>query len=158
MPVMKGKNKFAFDRDAAITLKAVDSAAVTSTDTGAAVSLDALTAAYWDNTEIPNQAFTVVLNVPGTQAVAHDDDGDETYVYTIEVDTTSGFASAVTVATITVPRGNAAAGISEYTAILDGDTLSQVEPGATHIRGVMTIGGATDQSIAYNAFLYAPVH
>ena len=150
MPVMKSKLKSAFDREAQVTLKAIGSANITATTAETGISLKTLTAAYWDNNEIPDMGFKIAVRV----TVADNTTADETYVITAEVDTAVGFPSAVVVGTLTLV---AATGVGDYEILLDGDTISALEPIATHIRIKATLGGTTP-ILNYHAWMTNPIH
>ena len=51
------------------------------------------------------EPLTVVITL---DAVADNGDADETYVVDLETDDNSGFSSATTIGTVTIPRGSAA--------------------------------------------------
>lgn len=150
MSVMKSKFKGAFDREAQVTLKAIDTAQITSTASETGISLKTLSAAYWDNDEIPDQGFKVNVNVDAERASPT----NETYVLTFEVDTVIGFSSAVTVGTLTLVAGSA---VGQYEVLLDGDTISALEPAAAFIRVTATLAG-TAPELQYHAWLDNPIY
>lgn len=92
MSVMKSAFGASFDRAATITLKEIGSAAVTAAGATSEtpVSLNILSAAYWDNNEIPDQAFIAMLNVDAADAGST----DEEYIITYEVDSDVAFSSS----------------------------------------------------------------
>lgn len=90
-----------------------------------------------------NRPFVAVANVSALDRTT----GDETYVLSIEADTSSGFASPVAVATLP-----AITTVGRYEIPLSGSLIEQHEPGATHIRIKATLGGTTP-SVTYGAWL-----
>ena len=119
--------------DTLLELRDATAAAITSTtsETGVGIDLTAL----WN--------YKVAVNVSSLD----DADADETYVVTAEVDTTSGFASAVTVGSLTLT----ATGL--YELPLSRDFVEHLEAGAAWIRVTATLGGTTP-SLKYGAFLF----
>ena len=150
MPVMKSKNRFAFDREAQVTLKAIGSAGITATAAETGISLKTLVDAYWDNNEIPDEGFKAVVNVDAERASPT----NETYVLTVEVDTVIGFSSVVVVGTLTLVAGSA---VGPYEILLDGDTISALEPGALFIRINATLAG-TAPELTYHSWLVNPIN
>ena len=73
--------------------------------------------------------------------------GDETYDIYFEVDTSSAFSSAVEVARV---KGITAVGY--YEVLVSSQLIEALEPGATHIRAKVDVGGTTP-SINYGAWM-----
>jgi len=150
MAIMSSQNAFGYDRDSQVVLRAIDATARTASGSDTAISLKTLTAAYWDNDEIPDQAFKVVIDVDS----ADNTTGNETYEIFVEVDTAVGMATAVTVGHLIL---SAATAVGQYEILLDGDTISDLEPAATHIRTRAVLGGTTP-IFHFHAWLANPVH
>lgn len=103
-----------FDKE--LELRNVADGAETTTATEQAVALDA------DKFDRP---FAAVVNVTALDRAT----GDETYVLSIEADTSPAFGSAVAVASLP-----AITTTGRYEIPLTGALIEQHEPGATHIR------------------------
>ncbi len=121
--------------DSELVLRDSTAAAITATAANAGVNIK--NAALSD--------YKAAINV-----AALDTSQDETYVITAEADTDSGFASAVTVGTLTVTA------VGSYEIPLSRAFVEHLEAGATWLRLVATLGGTTP-SLTYNAFLIPAV-
>ena len=86
--------------------------------------------------------FKVALNVTALDTA----DADETYVISVEVDTASGFASAVEVGSLTVTA------VGQFEIPLSSKWVTDLEAAADFIRVVATLAGTTP-SLTYGAFL-----
>lgn len=143
MARMTGKVRREFDAAAASTLRDIDDGAETADAAEAGVLLNLLTNAYWDNDEQPNGIFVVPVHITELDRTT----GDETYDFYIEVDTGSGFSSAVEVARL---KGVTAVGY--YELVVSSQIIEALEPGATHIRIRADVGGTTP-SVTYGAWM-----
>ena len=118
--------------DAELELRDGAAAAITTTTAGTAGGIDLDV----------SMDFKVALNV----TVLDTADADETYVISAEVDTASGFASAVQVGTLTVTA------VGSYEIPLSSKWVTNLEAAADFIRVVATLAGTTP-SLTYGAFL-----
>lgn len=143
MADFKSKVKYAFDGDPSVTLRSATDGAETATASETGIALNALTAAYWDGNEIPEESMTAVVTVDALDS----GDADETYVLTLEVDSVLAFSdSPVTVASLTV----SSTGV--YSMNIDADTIKALDGNAAFIRIKATLGGTTP-SITYGSWL-----
>lgn len=137
------------DTLAAVTLRAAGSAAVTSTGTNTAISLNELRTAYWHNYEIPHGKMVVGYVISACVS----DDGDETYTLAIKVDDTSGLSdSPVTVDIFTVVRGTT----GFFTRIVDCKDIPGLDSdhsGSGKWIGVTHTLGGTSPSLTYSAWI-----
>ena len=143
MARMTGKVRREFDAAAAATLRDADDGAETADASEAGVTLNLLTNAYWDNDEQPNGIILIPITVLSIDRTT----GDETYDIYFEVDTSSAFSSAVEVARV---KGITAVGY--YEVLVSSQLIEALEPGATHIRAKVDVGGTTP-SINYGAWM-----
>lgn len=86
--------------------------------------------------------FKTVLNVTALDTAS----GDESYLITVEADTTTAFGSPTEVGRITVSA------LGTYEVPLSGAAIRQRDPTAAAIRVKATLGGTTP-SITYGAWL-----
>lgn len=143
MATMKSRMKWIYDAAAAVLFRAAGSAAVTATGQSAALSLDTLSAAYWDNNEIPNRELEIAVAVTASDAT----NNDETYVVSAEVATDSAFTTPFEVGKVTVPRGT----VGGFTIVVDMDAVQNL--GAMkYIRVKHTLAGTTP-SLTYAAWM-----
>lgn len=143
MATMKSRMKWIYDAAAAVLFRAAGSAAVTATGQSAALSLDTLSDAYWDNNEIPNRELEIAVAVTASDAT----NNDETYVVSAEVATDSAFTTPFEVGKVTVPRGT----VGGFTIVVDMDAVQNL--GAMkYIRVKHTLAGTTP-SLTYAAWM-----
>lgn len=137
------------DTLAAVTLRAVGSAAVTATGTNTAISLNELRTAWWSNYEIPHGKMVVAIVISACVA----DDADETYVLSLLVDDTSGLSdSPVTIDSFTVPRGTT----GFFTRIIDCKDIPALDSDHSGLGkwiGLKHTLGGTTPSLTYGAWL-----
>jgi hypothetical protein len=122
---------YTFDKE--LELRSVSTAAASTTHTTTALDLDVLMI----------REFRAVINVTSVDRTT----GDETYVFAAKVDSSTGFGSPTTVATlpsITAP--------GTYEIPLAGDLIKAWEANAAAIALTCTIGGTTPL-IRYGAWL-----
>lgn len=141
MARMEGKIRREFDAEVAVTLRDAADGAETAAVAEAGVDINALTKAYWDDGEIPHGVFLVNIHVP---TVTTD---DETYTLDVEVDTTSGFASPVKVATVS-PVGK-----SYMTVPIESASVEALLSGASWLRLNLSAVSGTAPSIVYGGWL-----
>ena len=116
-------NKSIYDAEASVLLRAKDLAAITATTNGDAVAHT-----------VTDQAVAAVIKVKSVDRTTT----DETYDFTVQMDTDSGFGSAVTVATLpTVSEAGT------YILLIDGETAKKFVADASYVRVVATLGGTT---------------
>ncbi len=140
---LSSKVRHSFDAEPKVMLRDAAAAAVTATKSETGISLDTLKAAYWQGNETPQQTFAAIINVSAVDKTT----GDETYVFTIQVDSVLAFSdSPVTIATLTVN----AAGV--YVVNLDGPTIDALDVNAAFIRVTATLAGTTP-ILSYGAWL-----
>jgi hypothetical protein len=130
------------------TLKAVGSAAVVATTQEPAITLNRLSAAYWNSRDPSTGIFAVAVNV----AAADFTSGDEVYTLQLIVDDVQSLTHLPVNAVTAVLKS---AGF--YVFEIDGKTLdnlglSAVNPNA-YIGAKMTCAGTTP-SITYAAWIY----
>lgn len=123
--------------DTNLEIRAASAGAITSTGTSNPFAFKAAFAG----------AFKAIVDVTAIDRAQT----DETYVLSVEADTAAGFSSAVTVAALPTITAT-----GRYEIPLSAELIEQLEPGATHMRVKVTIGG-TSPSITYGARL-APAH
>lgn len=142
MARMNSKVRREFDAAAATTLRDIADGAETADASEAGVALNTLTDAYWDNDEVPQGIFLVAVTV----SAINDADGYNYDIY-LEVDTTSGFASAVEVGRLkSIPS------VGYFEVPISSQLIEALEEGATHIRARLDVTGATP-SITYGAWM-----
>ncbi len=134
-----------FDAAAAITLRNGADAVETADAAETGVALDLLTDAYWDNDE---QSFEYLLVSVDFNKFTRTDSDEIVDLY-IEVDTVSGFGSAVEVARI---KGIVATGF--YKLVVPRENVEKLKAGAKFIRIRADITDAdTDATYGYAAWL-----
>lgn len=146
MADMSGKVRSEFDAATAVTLRNLADGAETGADTDVetGVALNTLTAAYWDNDEVPNGIIKLNTLVTATDAA----DGDETYTVIWEVDTDVGFGTAVEVERLVVTRGTT----GYFERYVSSKYIEYMKAGALYIRVKVTKGGTTP-SITYGCWM-----
>lgn len=136
-------SKVRHNYDAESVLRALGSAAITATADSDAFALDSLQDAYWDNGEVPLQTFSIVIFIEDAETGV----GDETYEFSVEVDSTEAFDDTpVVVGTLTASAPGA------YVVNLDGPTISALDDNAAFIRVNAALGGAAP-SLTYAAWV-----
>jgi hypothetical protein len=125
-------SKGIYDAESTVVLRAADSAAVTSTETGTAQVFT------WDATP----GFAVVLNVSAVKTSAT----DEAYNLSIESLDEAGSNAVVQLAAPTIAEAG------EYRFLIDGQTAAKLDADAAQIRAVMTLAG-TSPSITYSCVI-----
>jgi hypothetical protein len=136
------------DVDPASTLKAQGSAAVTATTQETAISLNRLSAAYWNSRDPSAGLFSIAVNVSALDLTS----GDEVYTFQIVADDVLAM-NHLPVNLVTASLRSTGFHVFEVdskTADLLG--LSTINPGA-YIAAKMTVAGTTP-SITYSAWLY----
>jgi len=127
---MSSRVKHSYDASS-VSMAAGTSTAAAGTTNGDSVALDRLSAAYWqaDNSLASAKVgFNIVVE-------ADDTSGDVTY--TVQIDTVTGFGSAVTAFTTT----NLAVG--SHTVYLDESIIEHLEAGAAFVRLVVGVAAGT---------------
>lgn len=143
MPMMNGQGRRIPDFDPSVLLRDPAAANITATTAGTALTLNRLTQAYWDNSELPLGSFGVAFHVHTIDRTT----GDETYTFEVQVASDSAFTTPVTVATLpgVVSRGY-------FELHLDGETLQDYTTGAwIRVRAVL---GGTTPILGYGAWLF----
>lgn len=138
-----------FDVAAGVTLRDITDGAETSTATETPISLSELDTAYWHNGEIPHGVFEVVVYVTACDAA----DGDETYVFSLQVDDAAAHNdSPVTIATATWVRGTT--GVFKF--LVDSKSIPVLDTdssGTDKWLAIKATLGGTSPSITYGAFI-----
>jgi hypothetical protein len=145
---MSSKVSRGFDAAEAVTLRSVDAGVVGADTSDAAVALNTLVNAKWDNDEVPNGVFSVSLVVDAISTSG----GDEVYDFYIEVATTSAFSSPVEVARL---KDIPSAGV--YEIPISSKTIEKLVPGAKFIRSRVDVTGSAPVAI-YGAWLTFLTH
>lgn len=135
------KVKHIRDSDPAVEFRAPTAAAITATGATGELSLNKLTAAYWQNGELPWSTIAVQVVVTELDRTT----GDETYTLNVQADVT-GFATPVVVASATVSE------VGAYVLAFDADTVAKLEPTGTHLRINAVLAGTTP-ILKYHAWL-----
>lgn len=139
MGVNASRVKHVLDTDASVALAAA--AAITATATATPVSLNELDLAYWqDGNEIPYGLIAIALNITAADRTT----GDETYVFTIQVDDTSDHSNnPVTVATLALVGTYT----GTYYVYVDSGNIPKLDPDTSGsdkwIACKATLGGTT---------------
>jgi hypothetical protein len=148
MARMSSRNRAEFDGDPSVLLRNASAGAVTVTTAESPILINSLTKAYWDAGEATMGVATVAVNITAIKATAL----NETYSFSILVDTSAAFPLPNNVATILLDAAklNAKTGFVEipvpYTLV------EKMKAGATHMKIQCTLGG-TAPSITYDARL-----
>lgn len=143
MARMNSKVTREFDAASAVTLRNIVDGAETADAAEAAVALNTLKDAYWDGNEVPNGKVVISVNVTALDLAS----ADEVYDLYFEVDTASGFASAVEVARI-----KSILTTGYYEVVVSSTLIEKLEVGATHIRARLDVTGTTP-SFTYGAWM-----
>ena len=150
MALMQSKVEHGFD--ALLELESGETANTTVGDNPSenVFDLQALTAAYWDSNELGcNEEFAIQINVTACDA----GDGDETYVFEVEVDSQDDFGdSPVVVCFYTHTRGVT----GQFEILVAREQIEALDPDAAFLRLNVATGSSTTPSITYQAFV-APV-
>lgn len=138
MAANASKVKAAFDAAASVTLRNSADGTETATVTETAVSLDLLSAAYWDANQVPGGNIRVIFNVISLDKTT----GDETYTLSLQVD--DALAQNDTPTTI---WSLAVTSTGVYEAILDSKTIQNLvtdySTGSLYIASKVTVAGTT---------------
>lgn len=143
MARMASKVRREFDAEATVTLRDIADGAETADVAEAGIPLNTLTAAYWDNDEVPTGVVMISVHVTAMDTA----DADEVYDLYFEVDTTDAFSSAKEVARL---KGVPATGF--YEVPVSAQLIEKLEAGATHLRVRLDVTGTTP-SITYGAWM-----
>lgn len=142
MPSTNFRVKHIRDEDPKVQLRAPTDAAITASAATAALSLDALVDAYWDNGALAHAGIGVQVVVTDADFA----DADETYTISVEVANDEVFTSPQVVAQLSISAAQDA-----RLVLLDADELQQAY-GATHIRLNAALAGTTP-SLTYHAWM-----
>lgn len=145
MPSFKSLGKYIPDYDPSVVLaNRTTVVAVTTIETG--IALNNQSQAYWDGGETTAGLIGVGITVPTANRT-----GTETYTFSLQVGN-SVFAAPVTVAT-TAPF----IGPGSTRLFIDAEELQRAVPlnaNRTHMRLVMTVGGAGTPAVTYFACFF----
>lgn len=143
MPTMNSKGRRIPDFDPSVLLRDPAAANITATTNETGKTLNRLTTAYWDNSELPLGSFGIAANVHTMDRTT----GDESYQLVAEVASDLAFTSPVQVGATPVL---AAPGYVEIH--LDADTIQDFTAGAfIRVRAVL---GGTTPILGYGAWLF----
>lgn len=134
------RSQYQLDKASAVTLRADDAGAITSTTAETAKSLSELNTAWWANYEIPHGKFVVAFDVKTCDGVS----GDETYVLSLLVDDVVAMNnSPVTIDSWTLPRGVTGA----FTRVIESKDIPVLDADHSSVGKFLqvkaTLGGTT---------------
>lgn len=148
MGVNQSRVRNLYDADASVLLRNVADGAETATATEAAISLNELDTAFWqDGNEIPYGVFTVGVNVTALDLT----DTNETYTLDLIVDDTSNMSDTPRVVASLAIRA-----VGYYTLVVDSKNIPLLDSdtsGTDKWLAIRATLGGTTPSITYGAWL-----